>query len=366
MPVHPLPRDDPVKAVAAVLAGVLGLPLSLILALTLAGSTSASALCGGGAGTVNVAAIPATATVGGYNAGQLANAGHIMNAAAALKLSVKAEQLGVMTAMGESSLNNIGHGDNALNPEGSVADSIGLFQQQSSWGSTTDRMDPEISATLFFKRLVTVPGWESMEPSLAAHTVQVNADPNHYTRWWQDAVDATNELAQKYAAAGPTTCTSEQAAYPLNTPYVMTDDFGPRPAPGDGGSTWHKGDDFVGQCGDPIYAVLPGAVVESSSYTLGVQSPDGFTVLYLHSYPQDRLVHVGDQITRGEQIAKVGSAGPSTGCHLHLGINITGNKNPQVAALPTDPNAPGYVDPETFMDLLGITLCPADWCTRDY
>lgn len=353
------------KGVLAGIAGAMAVCLGLVFALLLS-STGASASCGGGAGTVNVSAIPGTGSVDGYDAEQLGNAAHIMNAASALHLDAKAQQIGVMTAIGESGLRALNYGDNAINPDGSIADSIGLFQQQSSWGSTTDRMDPETSATLFFKRLATVPGWESMQPTLAAHAVQVNADANFYAKYWDAAVAITNELTQKYAASGATSCTSGQAAYPLTTPYVMTDDFGPRSAPTEGATSWHMGDDLVGHCGDPIYAVLPGTVIQSDRLTLGVQSPDGFTVLYLHSHLADRSVKIGDQVTRGEQISKVGDEAPATGCHLHLGINITGNKNPQVAALPTDPHAPGYVDPEKFMALFGVTLCPPDWCKRQY
>ncbi len=72
-----------------------------------------------------------------------------MDAAAGLGLSRQAQVLGVMAAMGESSLRAIDYGDDAVNPDGSIADSIGLFQQQSSWGTVRERMDPTSSAKLF-------------------------------------------------------------------------------------------------------------------------------------------------------------------------------------------------------------------------
>ena len=69
------------------------------------------------------------------------------------------------------------------------ADSRGLFQQRDNgaWGTLADRMDPFMSATNFFRRLTGISGWKNMSPSLAAHTVQVNADPNHYAPYWADA-----------------------------------------------------------------------------------------------------------------------------------------------------------------------------------
>jgi len=45
-------------------------------------------------------------------------------------------------------------------------------------------MDPTGSATLFFQRLLGVPNWQAMTPTEAAHAVQINADPNYYTRFW--------------------------------------------------------------------------------------------------------------------------------------------------------------------------------------
>ncbi|WP_426624523.1 M23 family metallopeptidase [Leifsonia sp. McL0607] len=353
------------KALVGTLGGVLALILGIAFSVVV-GSSTAQAGCGGGVGTVNVQAIPSDAVIDGYVSEQLVNAAHIMNAAAALDLDVRAQQLGVMTAMGESGLRALSYGDNAINPDGSVADSIGLFQQQSTWGSTTDRMDPEISAALFFKRLSGVAGWQQMEPTLAAHAVQINEDPNYYAKFWPAAVSVTNELAQTYVSTGARACTAGTAAYPLNAPYMMTDGFGPRSAPTEGASSWHPAVDLVGKCGEPIYAILPGRVVVSDRLTLSIESPDGFTVSYLHSHLADRLVNIGDQVTRGQQISAVGNEAPSTGCHLDLRINVSGNKNPQVAQLATFPDAPGWVDPEAFMSLFGLELCPTDWCTRSY
>lgn len=121
--------------------------------------------------------------VAGYGHSQLVNAAWIMKAAADLGLSQRDQRIGVMTAIGESGLEVLDHGD-AHGP-----DSRGLFQQRANgaWGSLADRMDPYTSARNFFTALASLPHREAMQPTLAAHQVQRNADPYYYQPFWQPA-----------------------------------------------------------------------------------------------------------------------------------------------------------------------------------
>ncbi|GAB3205317.1 hypothetical protein SAMN02745673_00925 [Marinactinospora thermotolerans DSM 45154] len=127
----------------------------------------------------------------GWGGEQLVNAAIIMNVAADMGLSLRDQTIGVMTAMGESSLRVIDHGDSA------GPDSRGLFQQRDNgaWGSYEDRMDPARSARMFFEQLEKVDGRDDMEPTLAAHEVQRNADPYHYAPYWEDASDVVEALS---------------------------------------------------------------------------------------------------------------------------------------------------------------------------
>ncbi|WP_341955066.1 hypothetical protein [Microbacterium sp. LWH13-1.2] len=145
---------------------------------------------------------PATfpvAGVEGWEGEQLENAATIMQTATALGFGRDGQILGVMTAMGESSLRNIDYGDwetsGFTNPDGSRTTSIGLFQQQEWWGTAEQRMDPATAATLFYERLARVPDWPSMEPSLAIHRVQINLDPTYYTRYTADATAVVDALS---------------------------------------------------------------------------------------------------------------------------------------------------------------------------
>lgn len=204
-----------VGVLAAVMVPVVAIAM-LLWVLFFGGSAAAACLPGGG--PVNVAAIPADARVGGYGHDQLVNAGLIVNAGAAKGLGADGQTLGVQTAIGESSLVNIDYGDNAVNPDGSIADSIGLFQQQSSWGTVEQRMDPTTSAGFFYDRLVKVEGWQAMEPSIAINKVQRNSDPNHYTKYRADAVAIMAYLAGLGSGPAATPGTAVPASTSTATP----------------------------------------------------------------------------------------------------------------------------------------------------
>ncbi|WP_448002724.1 hypothetical protein [Agromyces bauzanensis] len=165
-----------------------GVTFGLLLAGTLT-LGSAAASCGGG--SVNLASVEQTGAVAGYSGQQLVIAGTIINAAAELGLNPRAATIAVMTGMGESSLRNFDHGDAVDNT------TIGVFQQGESYGPRADRLDPHKAAMAFLTRLVQVPSWETMNPSHAAHAVQINEDPDHYTEYWPAAIEVVQALSSR-------------------------------------------------------------------------------------------------------------------------------------------------------------------------
>jgi hypothetical protein len=173
-----------VGATKAALTGVT--VFGLILAGTLA-IGSAAATCG--TETVNLADASKAQPVAGYAGQQLVIAGAIINAATSLGLGPDAATIAVMTGMGESSLRNLAHGD-AVDPT-----TIGVFQQGESYGPRADRMNPDKAARAFLTRLAQVPGWQQMPPSHTAHAVQINQDPEHYTRFYPAAVEVVQALS---------------------------------------------------------------------------------------------------------------------------------------------------------------------------
>ncbi len=165
--------------------GILGTGLVLLLVGLFTGLLLVT---GSGPGTGACAAVAANpqgaaerSPVAGYQGDQLVNAALIMNAGADAGVNVHGQTLAVMTAMGESTLRNLTYGD-TVGP-----DSRGLFQQRDTWGTLAERMTPTQAAGFFFQRLITVPNWETLTPTQAAHAVQINADPNHYTSYYDQA-----------------------------------------------------------------------------------------------------------------------------------------------------------------------------------
>jgi cell wall-associated NlpC family hydrolase len=124
-----------------------------------------------------------TGPVPGLTAGQAANANTIVSAAMlASGESSRAARVALMTAMTESDLQNLDHGDK---------DSLGLFQQRPSqgWGTPAQLMDPTYATTAFVSRLIAVPEWTTIAPWLAAQAVQrsANTSGSKYEHNWPAA-----------------------------------------------------------------------------------------------------------------------------------------------------------------------------------
>lgn len=325
-------------ALAVLMAGALAIPALAIVAVLGATGTGGACLPAGPV-TVGAGALPDA--VGGYRGEQLANAATIIATGAELGVPARGQAIAVMTAMGENSLRVIDHGD-AAGP-----DSRGLFQQRDNgaWGTYADRMDPATSAAMFYRALLAVPGWDALEPSAAAHAVQRNADPDHYTPYWQPALEVIRALTG--AAAEITGCVGGGAAVGPGgwaNPAVgrLTSGFGKRVHPVLGTVSMHTGQDIASDCGTPIYAAAAGTVTWSGGAHQGrtgnqivIDHGGGIITRYGHLLTGTLLVPAGDVIAAGQRIASMGGdpaldpagAGNSTGCHLHFEVNTNAGRS---------------------------------------
>jgi murein DD-endopeptidase MepM/ murein hydrolase activator NlpD len=355
------PKGSGVYAIAAVPLLVMG----SLFGLMLMGDDECGPTAGGGGSSVSVNpdSVPQT-EIAGYGHEQLVNAANVMKAGADQGLNVRDQTIGVMTAMGESSLRNIDYGDwetgGVTNPDGTRTTSIGLFQQQDGWGTREERLDPYISSTKFFQAMVAkVPDRESLEPTIVAHRTQVNADPYHYTQFWDGAVQIVEGLSGKTTGLNPGDGSASGGKCESGVPGSVnaqgwaspgagpiTDPYGMRLHPIDNVWRLHAGTDLAGGgCDGPIWAAQAGVVTfrgfdSGGNGVIAIDHGGGVTTRYLHMYDSGMLVQVGDKVTGGQQIARVGSSGQSTGCHLHFEVQVNGEN----------------IDPAPFMAEVGIQL----------
>lgn len=108
---------------------------------------------------------------------------------------------------------------------------------------------------------------------------------------------------------------------------MMSSGFGYRSDPFNGRSAMHAGLDFRGPIGTPILAAAPGKVVfvgQRSGYGNVVEVDHGQGILTRYAHLSAFTTKVGAKVTAGEQIAKMGSTGRSTGSHLHFEVRLNG------------------------------------------
>ena len=126
------------------------------------------------------------------------------------------------------------------------------------------------------------------------------------------ATSATGNTELK--ASGPITQPTKDGTTTFTSP------FGPR------WGTEHKGVDFAGPVGTPIYAALDGIAVKAGpasgfgNWIVLDSLVDGKPVstVYGHMFDDGVLVTEGQQVKAGDHIANIGNNGQSTGAHLHF------------------------------------------------
>ncbi|MFF9319775.1 hypothetical protein ACF1BP_12395 [Streptomyces sp. NPDC014735] len=111
---------------------------------------------------------------------QASNAATISAVGTSRGMPERAVTIALATALQESALRNIEHGDR---------DSLGLFQQRPSqgWGTEQQIMDPVYSAGEFYRHLAEVPGYSRLPLTVAAQRVQRSGFPQAYAKHEPDA-----------------------------------------------------------------------------------------------------------------------------------------------------------------------------------
>jgi hypothetical protein len=152
---------------------------------------------------------------------QAVNAATIAAVGTDRNLPERAVTIALATALQESALRNIDHGDR---------DSLGLFQQRPSqgWGNPRQVMDPTYAAGVFYDHLVKVPGYTRLPLTVAAQRVQRSGFPTAYAKHEPDAALLAAALTGR--AAATLTCAGRAGAAPPAGPdavrTALVRDFG--------------------------------------------------------------------------------------------------------------------------------------------
>lgn len=107
----------------------------------------------------------------------------------------------------------------------------------------------------------------------------------------------------------------------------MGSPFGRRIDPFTGRTAYHTGLDFQARTGTPILAAAGGVVVTTQNhagYGKMVEVDHGNNLMTRYAHASSISVKKGDLVKRGEEVAKVGSTGRSTGPHLHFEVLLNG------------------------------------------
>lgn len=126
---------------------------------------------------------------------------------------------------------------------------------------------------------------------------------------------------------------------------------------------YHGGLDFPAPIGTPVGSMWAGAVVKAlrlnRSYGHHVQVSHGNGLSTLYAHLSQILVRVGQQLSAGQMLGRVGSTGNSTGPHLHLEVRSGGRRlNPEPylsgAARPSGDQSAVHADDPSDIGLFQI------------
>lgn len=118
-----------------------------------------------------------------------------------------------------------------------------------------------------------------------------------------------------------------ELAWPVPGYTKITSDYGMRVHPITGVYKLHTGVDIYAPIGANFVAANNGIVTKAcynSAYGNMVIVDHGGGISTLYAHGSEILVQVGQTVTRGEPVLKVGSTGYSTGAHAHFEVRING------------------------------------------
>lgn len=113
---------------------------------------------------------------------------------------------------------------------------------------------------------------------------------------------------------------------PTATP-MMTSSYGYRRDPFNGLAAFHAGIDYPGAYGQPILAASEGRISfvgQRAGYGNCIEVDHGHGIMTRYAHLSGFAARLGQEVDRGQPIARMGSTGRSTGTHLHFEVRVNG------------------------------------------
>lgn len=209
------------------------------------------------------------------------------------------------------------------------------IQQQNTAQSLTDQANVARDALAELKAVAEKAQKEAQTAADAAAAAYAEQQKNNATLQAQLATLKSNKIhteseyvkgvKEQWGAGGAVEISSQGWARPAVG--HVTSGFGSRVPPVSGVNPFHRGTDIGAGCNSPIRAAHTGVVVYAGWYgTYGnfilIQHEGNIRTGYAHIVNGGVMVHAGQSVGVGQQIARVGSTGAATGCHLHFEVRI--------------------------------------------
>lgn len=169
------------------------------------------------------------------------------------------------------------------------------------------------------QRLFSTQGLDSSGTITALGTGAVGVDLSQY-----------KQFGTETGLVSPELLTDTELRSPFDREWPLTDGFAYRTAPV---AQFHDAQDFAAADGTPVRAIGSGIVIEAGYATDGcgfsakVQhrvAGETLTSRYCHMQVGSHSLTVGDVVSSGDQLGRVGNTGLSFGSHLHLSLRLSG------------------------------------------
>lgn len=121
--------------------------------------------------------------------------------------------------------------------------------------------------------------------------------------------------------------TGGEFTWPVPGYYRISSDYNPRTSPISGRYEFHSGIDIPASYGTSVLAATDGVVIKSgwvNGYGNTIMIDHGGGIVTLYGHNSSLIATTGQQVTKGQAVARIGSTGYSTGNHCHFEVRRNG------------------------------------------